>query len=135
MFNLFFYFGFTYLFLTIFIGFERWFGLYYVVACGCILFIYRWLPVSLTNQWLVFLSVIADKSTTSFVLSDTGECQLNERESLQISAHSQTYLWGYWLIFNENGSAIDKIFIFKDSLCKIDQARLARAIFRVKSFR
>jgi len=133
MFNLFFYFGFAYLFLTIFIGFGHWFGLFYVVACGSILFIYRSLPVSLTHQWLMFLSV--DETTTSFVLSDTGECQLNEQEVLQISTNSQTYLWGYWLIFNENDRAIDKIFIFKDSLCKIDQARLARAIFRMKNSR
>tara|TARA_R110000744_G_scaffold112531_7_gene211178 strand:- start:1721 stop:1963 length:243 start_codon:yes stop_codon:yes gene_type:complete len=73
-----------------------------------------------------------DKNATSFILSDTGECQFSGQEPLQISANSQINLWGYWLVFTPKDFAITKQFIFKDSLSSEDQARLARSIMRVQ---
>ncbi|WP_157673891.1 hypothetical protein [Cognaticolwellia beringensis] len=84
------------------------------------------------NKWLKLLTPSEDKNATSFVLSDTGECQFTGQAALQISANSQINLWGYWLVFTPKNFAITKHFIFKDSLSSEDQARLARSIMRVQ---
>tara|TARA_R110000737_G_scaffold106215_2_gene139109 strand:+ start:8075 stop:8338 length:264 start_codon:yes stop_codon:yes gene_type:complete len=76
-----------------------------------------------------------NKTTTHFVLLETGICQFNDRQALQISTHSQINLWGYWLVFTSSDTALTKYFIFKDSLSSEDQARLARTIIRVKNTR
>ena len=71
--------------------------------------------------------------STHFVLSETGECQFSARPILQLSAHSQINLWGYWLVFTDKDSSVAKEYIFKDSLSAKDSARLARTILRMRN--
>ena len=135
IFNLLFYFGFTYLCLSIFIGFKLWLGLAIVfLLCGGI-FLYRKAGVTLSRQYLRLVTSHKHTSVKSFVLSQTGECQFIAQQRLQLSAKSHLNLWGYWLIFKPNDTKSSKFFIFKDSLSSQDQARLARTIMRVKNLK
>ncbi|TWX72570.1 hypothetical protein ESZ39_08315 [Colwellia sp. C1TZA3] len=101
---------------------------------GFIIFLTCQAPASLVSQWLMLFTSSKDKTTTNFVLSDTGECQFHHQKVLQISANSQINLWGYWLVFTRRDAVTAQHFIFKDSLSSKDQARLARTILRVKSY-
>jgi hypothetical protein len=51
-----------------------------------------------------------------------------------MSAKSQINLWGYWLVFTKSDAALKKHFVFKDSISRQDQARIARTILRVKKY-
>ncbi|WP_310733178.1 protein YgfX [Colwellia sp. MB02u-10] len=134
IFNLLFYFGFTYLTLTVLFGISFWLGFFMAALLGFIIFLYRQAPAPLASQWLMLFTSSKDKTKANFVLSDTGECQFNHQKSLQISANSQINLWGYWLVFSSRDAVTAQHFIFKDSLSSKDQARLARTILRVKSY-
>jgi len=132
IFNLLFYVGFSYIALTIFIGFKLWLGLLITLVLVLFIFLFQQLPVLVINKWLKLFTSSEDKNATSFVLSDTGECQFSGQAALQISANSQINLWGYWLVFSANNFADTQYFIFKDSLSCEDQARLARSIMRAQ---
>ncbi|MFT5634594.1 MAG: hypothetical protein ACI89T_000020 [Cognaticolwellia sp.] len=133
MFNLLFYLGFAYLSLTIFMGIKLWYGLFIAALFGLIIFLYRQVPASIANKWLALFTSSEDTATTNFVLSAKGECQFNQQETWKICANSQINLWGYWLVFSKEDTAVAKQFIFKDSLSSEDQARIARTIMRVKT--
>ena len=132
IFNLLFYFAFTYLFLAIFIGLTFWLfaviGLFFCFA----VYLYRQLPSPLAKKYLLLITSSKHKVITNFLLFKTGECQFFAGKTVKLSASSQLNLWGYWLVFTANGSQRSQLFIFKDSLSKQDQARLARTIMRVK---
>lgn len=84
------------------------------------------------SKFFILFTEGKNSTTVTFILSDTGECQFNNRKILQISVNSQINLWGYWLVFTKNDTGLSKQFIFKDSLSSEDQARLARTIMRVQ---
>lgn len=90
-------------------------------------------PLPFQEHLFSRFNLIDNNLSESFVLSASGECQFPERPILQLSAHSQINLWGYWLVFSDNDSGVEKRFIFKDSLCVEDQARVARTILRVRN--
>jgi hypothetical protein len=127
--------GFTYLTLTVLVGISFWLGFFMAALLGFIIILYCQAPRPIASQWLMLFTSSTDKTTANFVLSDTGECQFNHQKSLQISANSQIYLWGYWLVLSSRDAVTAQHFIFKDSLSSKDQARLARTILRVKSYR
>jgi hypothetical protein len=132
IFNLLFYLVFAYLFLAIFIGFTFW--LFAVIGFSfCLaIFLYRQLPSSLAKKYLLLITSSKHKVIANFLLFKTGECQFFAGKTVKLSASSQLNLWGYWLVFTANDSQWSQLFIFKDSLSKQDQARLARTIMRVK---
>ena len=114
------------------LGFKLWFTI-------TILLIAFWLITSrhlvllfLQRKSSTFLAKFFLQQTDFFLLTDTGECQFNNRKPLQLSAQSQINLWGYWLIFTD--SSVSKKYIFKDSLSAKDQARMARTIMRLRQF-
>lgn len=113
-------------------GIKLWHGLFIAASFGLIIFLYRQVPESIANKWLDLFTSNEDAATTDFVLSATGECKFNQQETWQICANSQINLWGYWLVFSKEDTAVAKQFIFKDSLSSEDQARIARTIMRVK---
>ena len=113
-------------------GFKLWYTL--------IILLFTFLLISHRNLILLFLQRKSStffvtfflQQTDFFLLTDTGECQFNNRKTLQLSAQSQVNLWGYWLIFTD--SSVSKKYIFKDSLSAKDQARMARTIMRLRQF-
>jgi hypothetical protein len=129
-----FYLGFAFLTLTVLIGFKVWLGFFTAALLGFVVFVFWQVPALLTSKWFSLFTSIEDKTAASFVLSDTGECQFNGQEALQISTNSQINLWGYWLVFTSNDKTLANRFIFKDSLSREDQSRLSRTILRVKSY-
>jgi len=83
------------------------------------------------NKSIVFSRYIIQQ-TEHFLLDDSGRCQFNNQQKLQLSASSQINLWGYWLVFTD--TCVTQKFIFKDSLTAKDQARVARTIMRIRQF-
>jgi hypothetical protein len=114
------------------LGFWLWLGLLFAIVSATLFFLYHQTSAPLASKWLALLTPLSCKTSTSFVLSDSGECQFLGQEKLYISANSQINLWGYWLVFTENDALLTKMFIFKDSLSSEDQARLARTIIRIQ---
>ena len=125
-------FGCCYITLLFMFGFKLWYTL--------IILLFTFLLISHRNLILLFLQRKSStffatfflQQTDFFLLTDTGECQFNNRKALQLSAQSQVNLWGYWLIFTD--SSVSKKYIFKDSLSAKDQARMARTIMRLRQF-
>lgn len=134
-----FYFCFAYITLTFLLGVPLWLGFFILLLAGLIIYIIQQAIIALPpsspsiRKWLNLFSSIDNKATRHFILSETGVCQFNDHQALQISHHSQVNLWGYWLVFATNDSALKQYFIFKDSLSCQDQARLARTVMRVKT--
>lgn len=114
------------------LGSQLWLGLLFAAASAAVLFLYHQTSASLARKWLALFTPLSHNITTSFVLSDSGECQFIGQEKLYISANSQINLWGYWLVFTKSDALLTKMFIFKDSLSSQDQARLARTIIRIQ---
>lgn len=135
IFNWSFYTAFIYLTITVLFGFYIWLSL---LCVGCLIllnYFHRQISLLLSNQPSFSLNTsISHSILGNFVLSDTGECQFNSQEILQISAKSQINLWGYWLVFTKSDAALKKHFVFKDSISRQDQARIARTILRMKKY-
>ena len=132
IFTLLFYLVFTYLTLTILIGFKLWLGLVITALFGLMTVLYRHARKPLISRLLTLLIAKEHNTTRFFVLSDSGLCQFNNKSAVQISANSQINLWGYWLVFKTSDEVLANQFIFKDSLSSQDQARLARTLMRVQ---
>jgi len=123
---------FTYLTLSVFIGFQFWLGLgivTFLIFSACY---YLQASTPKKIKCLALFISTENKTRDHFTLSDTGECQFSDKQPIQLAANSQINLWGYWLVFVSNDVKLKQYFIFKDSLSEQDQARLARTITRVK---
>lgn len=135
MFNWSFYTVFIYLTITVLLGFYIWLSLFCVGFLIFLNYFHHKISLQLSNQQGLSLNTsLASDISGNFVLSDMGECQFNSQDILQISAKSQINLWGYWLVFKKNDAALKKHFVFKDSLSRQDQARIARTILKVKKY-
>jgi hypothetical protein len=122
---------FFYLTLTVLVGFQLWLG----ILCTVLLLSHYCHPhiAVITEQLFKLKPSIKTCIANNFILSDSGECQFNHKNILQLSANSQINLWGYWLVFTKSDVALKQYFIFKDSLSSEDQARIARTILRMKN--
>lgn len=116
----------------VFFDFKLWLGLCISVLFSFVFIFYRQVFNAIVSKFFILFTAAKNSTTVSFILSETGEWQFNNQKGLQISAHSQINLWGYWLVFTKNETGLSKQFIFKDSLSSEDQARLARTIMRVQ---
>ena len=113
-------------------GFYIWLGIF-ITALFIFSSCFYQQAAALASKWLSLKSSLENQTIENFILSDTGECQFNNKAALQISAHSQINVWGYWLVFANSDAVFTKHFIFKDSLSNEDQARIARTILRIKN--
>jgi hypothetical protein len=124
--------GCCYILLLFTIGFKLWFAIIFLLVFFLLVSHRKLIFLRLQRITSITFSRYIIQKTEHFLLDDTGGCQFNNQQKLQLSVNSQINLWGYWLVFTDT-SAIQK-FIFKDSLSAKDQARVARTIMRIRQF-
>lgn len=74
-----------------------------------------------------------EKNFPAFIIDENGELSFTGGSKQQLLAQSQVTFLGYLLLFQQDNKKPEKCFIFKDSLSKQDNARLARIIFRLRN--
>lgn len=127
---------FLYLNITLFIALDdlRWLGhqlIFIALGIGLILQYPEFWHRNLTyiRGYIRF----SEKPLSPFIIDEHGEVSFAGERKQQLLPKSQVTFLGYLLIFQHGNKKPEKHFIFKDSLSRQDNARLARIIFRLRN--
>lgn len=121
--------GTCYLFLLVTIGFKLWFTLVLLLLAYIVIGYQAHILLYFQHSSCPLIAKYLRQKNDAFILTEVGQYQADQLQ-YQLSTASHINLWGYWFVFLDK--KVPSRFIFKDSLSKQDNARVARTIMRLR---